>query len=132
MATDSPKGIVLTGLKVGATTMIADQYKFVKLDGDGNVVISDGTQGEQCIGVLQNKPAIGQACEIIAIGVTKLKTDSTAHAEMGLLTSDGTLGSADLAESGDHVLGVALTTPTASAGVIFTAVVNCIASPVLA
>ena len=128
MATDSPQGIKLTGMTCGATTLAAQQYRFVKLHTDGTVIIAS-SEGEVVIGVLQNKPAVGQACEIIAIGVTKLKTDGTAHAEGGKLKTDGS-GNADLADTtGDHVVGTALTTPTATAGVIFTALIQC-ATPV--
>lgn len=129
MAWEGPQSIKIPGLVAGAD-LSAKQYLFVKLDGSGDVVIAS-SQGEQCIGVLQNKPTSGQAAEVVAVGVTKLKTDGTAHAEMGKLTTAAD-GEADLAESGDHVLGVAITTPTASAGVAFTALVNCSAPPVLA
>jgi len=133
MAYDSPKGIVLTALKCGAVTLIAKQHKFVKLDGAGDVVFSDGTQGENCIGILQNKPAIGQACEIIAVGVSKLVTDaSAAFAEGSKITSDGVDGLGDQAASGDHVLAIALTTPGTNAGELFTVLVNCAGAPVLA
>ena len=130
MAYDSPQGIKLTGLVCGSVTLAAQQYRFVKLDTDGTVIVSSA-QGEICIGVLQNKPVVGLPCEIIAIGVTKLKTDATAFAEGSKLTTDGS-GNGDQAASADHVLGVALTTPTATAGVIFTALVNCATPPVLA
>lgn len=123
MAYDSPQGIKLTSLVCGATTLAAQQYRFVKLHTDGTVIISS-SQGETCIGVLQNKPAIGEPCEIICVGVTKLKTDGTAHAEGVAITTDGS-GNSDLAEAADMVLGVALNTPTATAGVIHTAVINC-------
>jgi len=131
MATDSPKGIVLTGMTCGATTLAAQQYRFVKLHTDGTVIIAS-SQGELCIGVLQNKPAVGQACEIIAIGVTKLKADGvTAPAEGSLLATDGS-GNADNAVTGDYALGVALTTPTNTAGVLFTALINCGAPTIVA
>ena len=123
MAYDSPQGIKLSGLVCGATTLAAQQHRFVKLHTDGTVIISS-SQGEICIGVLQNAPVVGAACEIIAIGVTKIKTDATAHAEGAIITTDGS-GNSDLAEAGDFVLGVAITTPTATAGVLHTALINC-------
>ncbi len=124
MAYDSPQGIKLTALTCGATTLVAQQYRFVKLHTDGTVIIASSL-GEVCLGVLQNKPAVGQACEIIAIGVTKLSADGTATpAEGSLLTTDAS-GDAENAVTGHYVLGVALTTPGANAGELFSALINC-------
>ena len=103
MAYDSPQGIKLTGILAGAD-LSAAQYSFVKLDSAGDAVLAS-TQGEKAVGVLQNKPTSGLPCEIIAVGVTKLKTDGTAHAPGEVLTPAVTTGTADAAASADFVLG---------------------------
>ena len=124
MATYSPRGIGLTSMTCGATTLADKQYHYVKLHTDGTVIVASSL-GELVIGVLQNKPAVGQACEIVAIGVTKVRADGvTAVAEGSLLTSDAG-GRNTNAITGHYVIGVALTTPTNTADVLFTALINC-------
>jgi hypothetical protein len=129
MAYESPGGIKLTAL-VAAADLSAEQYHFVVLDAAGDVAAASA-QGSNAIGVLQNDPDTGEECEIVCVGVTKLKTDGTAHGEGDQLTTAAD-GEADAAASGDYVLGTAITSPAATAEEVFTAVVNCANAPILA
>lgn len=129
MAYEGPQGIKLTGL-VAAADLSAEQYHFVVLDANGDVVAASA-QGSNAIGVLQNDPVSGEECEIICVGVTKLKTDGTAHAE-GAQLATAADGEGDAAATGDYVLGTAITSPGANAGEVFTAIVNCANAPILA
>lgn len=75
-----------------AADLRTHQYKFVKLDANADVVLC-AASGEGAIGVLQNKPNVGEAAQICYCGVTQviagaavasnaigIKTDATARA----------------------------------------------------
>lgn len=61
------------GFKPGTFTAGADlsghQFKSVKLNAAGNVVLCG--DGELSLGILQNKPISGEACEIDMSGISK-------------------------------------------------------------
>ena len=126
MAYEGPQGIKLTGLKTSAD-LSGDQYRFVKLDANG-LVTGTTAQGEDCIGVLQNKPISGATAEIICIGVTKAKADSAIDEQDAITTAAD--GDADQAAAADFVLGKAITA-AAAAGEIITIVVNCAATTIV-
>ena len=56
---------LLTGLKAGAD-LSSSQYKAVKLDASGDVVIAGA--GEQAIGLLQNAPISGDYAQVAWVG----------------------------------------------------------------
>lgn len=60
----------LPGIVAGAD-LRTHQFKFVKLDSSGNAVLAS-VAGEGVIGVLQNKPNVGEAAQIMTIGVTRI------------------------------------------------------------
>jgi hypothetical protein len=53
-----------------AADLRTHQYKFVKLDGSGNVVLCSAA-GERPLGVLQNKPNTGENAVVRVLGLTK-------------------------------------------------------------
>lgn len=67
-------GIELAGVKAGAD-LSADQYKLVKFDTNGDVVLAGA--GDRVIGVLQNKPVSGAAAVVIASGGALAKCGGT-------------------------------------------------------
>ena len=55
-----------SGLVAGAD-LSGEQFKFVKLDAAGDVVLCD-TEGETVLGVLENKPLAGEVALVAAVG----------------------------------------------------------------
>lgn len=117
-------------LKVGNFTAAADlsakQYYFVKLASATTVDVCSAVT-DLPIGVLQNKPTLGQPAEIVVLGVTKINVDADLAALDFIATSaDGqaqtfTVGTDTTA----YGVGRCITEPGA-AGEIHTAIVNCV------
>jgi hypothetical protein len=101
------------------------QYKFVKLDSDGEVVVAAATT-DRPVGVLQNAPSSGQIAEVTIAGGSKVVAGGNASVGNPVFTSasatavTATVGSA---ASTFYVLGTFL--EDAAAGQIVSAVVNC-------
>jgi len=112
------------GTLLAGADLTGKQFCFVALHTDGTVVMPATGTGQKVLGVLQNKPNTGEACEIMVIGVTALKADG-----VGLTAGDGieaviTTGLAQTAAgAGTNVVGTCLQTAAASA--VFTALINC-------
>jgi len=92
----------------------AAQFLFVKLNSSGQVVLAGA--GENAIGVLQNKPsAVGDAAEVALLSGGRYKVRAGgALATIGTKISSNASGQAAAAATGQHVLGVQLTTATAA------------------
>lgn len=134
MAFDQPQ--MATGLKSGADlTPDANQYKFVKLDASGDVVLCD-TAGEWAYGVLYNKPNTGEPAQVAIGGLVKVQADAALNEGDAITPSaDGQAASATAANvdatststsedvAGSNVFGRAQTAAGAAAE-IFTAVVT--------
>ena len=58
-----------------AGDLSSSQYKLVKLDGDGKVVIVAATS-DVPVGVLQNAPASGGTASVLVCGVSKVSADA--------------------------------------------------------
>lgn len=58
------------GWMLAGADLSTKQFYFVKDDGNGLVVLCGA--GEQALGVLQNAPASGEACDVAILGVTKV------------------------------------------------------------
>ena len=54
-----------------AADLRTHQYKFVKLDANGNVVLCSAA-GERVLGILQNKPNTGETAAVRIIGISKI------------------------------------------------------------
>ena len=100
MAWESPC-YKIPGLVAGEN-LAAAQYRFVKLSANNTVVRCDAIT-DVPIGVLQNAPAAGDAAEVLAIGVSKVRvgagnivanniigTDRDGHADVKAVGVDTT------------------------------------------
>ncbi len=127
MAFEGPQGIKLTGIAAGAD-LSTKQYYFVKLSANKTAVVCSGAT-DKPIGVLQNTPISGQACEIVCVGVTKVSSD--AGLTYGNLIGTSGDGQADAKTPGtdttEYVVGQVIV-GTSNAAELATAVINC-ASP---
>lgn len=121
MATEGSQPFKITGLACGATTLAAKQYHFVKLHTDGTVIIPTAIT-DNVIGVLQNKPIVGEACEIVAVGETKISAG--AAIAIGAIIGTATDGQAQTAVSTNKVCGSLGSVAAANADEIVTAYVN--------
>jgi hypothetical protein len=96
-------------LSVGSLTASADlsakQHYLVKVSGANTVALAGA--GELCIGSLANKPASGEAAEVLAgIIVPVVAGDAVL---VGAEVASDAAGKAVTATTGDRVFGVALT-----------------------
>lgn len=111
--------------KAAATDLSTYQFCFMKMSGSGaNTVTVCTAQGEDTIGVLQNKPKTGQAAQICVAGITKLKANDVLN-DMAAICTD-TNGEADIATTADYVAGRSLHGSTTADGDIITAAINCL------
>jgi uncharacterized protein DUF2190 len=91
------------------------QYTFVAYDGNGNVV-HNTTDGALCLGVVQNKPLSGRSVTIMSTGISRVAAGE-AVTKGALVSSDAT-GRAAIADTGDKVLGTALSAASAAGEII--------------
>lgn len=91
------------------------QYHFVEITGVHQVGIANGSSGELCVGVLQNKPQVTGAPATVAIrGVVKVVSDAAVTAGSKVyVSSDGQATST--ASTSAQICGLAVST-TANAG----------------
>lgn len=98
---------------VAASDLSTHQYKFVNVDTTGKAAL--GGAGTRSIGVLQNKPTLGQIGTVVVTGVSKVVAGAAVTAGDEIM-SDAT-GRAITAVATNQGLGVALSA-AAGAGVI--------------
>lgn len=103
----------------------AKQFRFVKKS-SGTYVVCDGAT-DIPDGVLQNKPALGEPCEVVMFGPTKVNADAALTS--GWLIGTSADGQADRKIPGtdttEYVVGRVLEA-AAAAGNIIAAFVDCI------
>jgi hypothetical protein len=90
---------------VAGESLTAAQFKFVTLESDGQVDLADAA-GENCIGVLLNNPAAGEAATVAISGKVMVEAGGTIAA--GAAVQADANGDALTAASGDVVMGYAL------------------------
>ncbi len=90
---------------VAGESLAAAQFKFVTLESDGQVDLADSA-GENCIGVLLNSPAAGEAATVAISGKVMVEAGGTIAA--GAAVQADADGNALTAASGDVVMGYAL------------------------
>jgi hypothetical protein len=100
MAYDNP--VLVKSFDAGAD-LSASQFKVLKFDGSGNVVLCG--LGENACGVLQNKPASGGAADAMLLGVSRALSGAAfaAGAKLACDASGRLIGAA----SGQHVVAIA-------------------------
>jgi hypothetical protein len=118
MATQTP-GINIGSQLAGADLRTA-QFKFVKLNGSGQVVIASAA-GEKVLGVLQNKPNTGEVADVMLIGVTKLISGAAVTAG-ALVMTDANAKAITAATTGSTIAGWALETAGSGAADVITVV----------
>ncbi|MBU0598781.1 hypothetical protein KKF61_07415 [Patescibacteria group bacterium] len=107
-----------------AADLSAKQFYFVKLSANRTVNVPTAIT-DIPIGVLQNKPASGEAAEVMVIGRSKVSADETLTA--GQLIGTSVDGQAALVEAGDTtVYRAGQVTIGAGAGEIAEAIINCV------
>ena len=103
MAWELP-GFKLPG-KRAAADLSALQFRFV-IDNASGLIAQNTTLGGVVIGVLQNKPGLNQAAEVMVTGVSKVVA-AGAITEGAAVTSDA-VGRATPAAAGNYRVGIAL------------------------
>ena len=132
MAYDQSGSGILIAL-TAAADLSAKQYNFVKLDGNGDVVLTDASSaGEIPIGVLQNAPTSGQAATVMIVGISKVEAGVAFDEGVKIACSDSGSsaddGQAVAADASDNVVGQTIT--AGAADEYITAAINC-ASPTI-
>jgi len=89
---------------VAGEDLSAAQFKFVTLESDGQIDLADSA-GENCVGVLLNDPASGNAATVVMSGKTLVKSGGTIAAGASVATNAA--GLAVTAASGNIVMGYA-------------------------
>lgn len=105
---------------VAAADLSAAQFKFVKLDSNGKIVVCD-TDGEVALGVLQDTPKSGQAGNVCLYGITKILIAQSEVIGAGSAVGTSTAGTATKTDStvtgadiGDMMMGILLEAATGS------------------
>lgn len=109
------------GCLVAGADLSAKQFYAVKLNSAGEVVLAG--DGELSIGLLQNKPVSGEACEIDMDGISKAVMGGTTANANTKLASDGN-GKLITAASGKHVVAILLAPSAVSGDILSVKVVG--------
>ena len=89
---------------VAGEDLSAAQFKFVTLESDGQIDLADSA-GENCVGILLNDPASGNAATVVMSGKTLVKSGGTIAAGASVATN--ATGLAVTAATGNIVMGYA-------------------------
>lgn len=115
--------------KAGAD-LTAAQYKLVKFSADNTVVLCSALTDKPC-GVLQDNPNIGQACQVLATGITKIAVNAVSALAAGDAIGTSALGTAlkkvALTDVACYVVGQCV--QGGAIGTVATAMISC-AAPV--
>jgi hypothetical protein len=110
---------------IAGESLTAKQYYFVKLSAANTVICCAGAT-DVPIGVLQNKPAAGEAAEVCISGITKVSGD--ADLAFGNLVGTSADGQADAKSVGvdttEYVVGIVIA-DNGAAGGLATIALNC-------
>lgn len=118
MAYEGPGKVDLGNHTAGAD-LRTHQYKFVKLNSAGQVVLC-ATLGERPFGVLQNKPKLGQSAAVRTSGVSKVLVAASQSIDEGTPLGTDANARAVAAATGNTIAGTALTDPGATVDEVFT------------
>lgn len=125
MAFEGMQGVT-DGTRRAGADLSSSQYKFVKLDANGKVVVCSGAT-DRPYGVLVNNPESNEVASVVIVGVTKVQADA-ALGTPGTLIGTSADGQADAKTPGsdttEYVVGSTIGTSSA-AGELVTVVVNC-------
>lgn len=100
-----------TGVKTGAD-LSTHQYKIVKFDGSGDIVVATTKASDLLLGIIQDNPPSGQACDVKCAGISK-GIAGAAVTKGARLTTDGS-GRAIAWSTGEVQIGIALSAAAAA------------------
>lgn len=104
------------GIEAGADLSAdANQFKFVKLSA-GKVVLA--VLGDNAIGVLLNKPKLGEQAEVGIGGVVKVQASAAFAVDAKLMSSADGQAATAVGAAGRHVLAVALQAAAAAGEIV--------------
>ena len=123
MAWDEGQGQITDLSFKAAADLSALQYTFVKLDANGNLIAA-AAAGEKCVGVLQNKPKLGETATVRPVGTSKVVASAAiAAGDYVATTAAGQAKTAlrlvQASGNASNVMGMAMRA-AAGAGVIIT------------
>lgn len=131
MAFEAGDNMYIPGLSSGADYSAADvgQDRFVKMSADLTIVICGGAT-DIPVGVLTNRPKLGEAARVCYSGTVKIQADAT-------LTFGQQIGTSVDGQAAPYAAGTATTNRivgtviqgTTNAGERITAIINCAAGP---
>lgn len=102
------------GSEVADADLSAKQFYGVKFSSTGVALCS--TAGEVCDGFLQNKPVLGETCNVMVFG--KTKAVAGAALAKGALVSITAAGKLKAAASGEYVVGKLLEAAAADGDIV--------------
>lgn len=111
-----------SGVLVAGADLSTKQYTAVTLNSSG-LVVACSVLGEKVLGILANKPTLGQVCEIVHTGFTPVVA-SAAFAVNAKLMTAATGKIATAATTGSTIIGFAVEVANAGDEIV-TAYVNC-------
>jgi hypothetical protein len=94
-----------------AADLSSSQHRLLQVDTNGKAALATATS--MVVGILQNKPASGQAASLAYSGVSKVLAGA-AFAAGARITSDANGAAIAATTAGDSVIGVALQAAAAS------------------
>lgn len=101
--------IKVPSLVCGSVSLATHQYKFVKIGVDDKTVELVSSPADRPIGVLQNKPGVGESAEVVGFGMTKVIAGETiAHAAAGQLVGADADGLLALAVDNEIAMGICM------------------------
>ena len=117
--------ICIPGLTASADlSAAANQYKYVEMSADKQVNVTNANT-DKAVGVLQNRPASGEAAVVCAIGITKLQGDADlAFGDSIGPSADGQAAAYTASDTTKHINGTVIEGNGAAGGYI-TAIVVC-------
>lgn len=113
--------VALPGLVANSTGLATSQFKVVKLASTAGQCVLNATStfAGNAVGVLQNAPAGGEACEVAVMGVAKLKVATSTIAIGDLVGCNSTsLGTDAGTTDNGAILGRALEASAAANDII--------------
>lgn len=130
MAFQSP-GKMIPGLVAGADlSAAAAQFTFVKISASGTVVQCSAVT-DRPIGILQNRPASGEAAQVMADGVSKVRAnaDLAAGDQIGTHSNGRAAAYAPGTDTTKYIVGQVIQIDASdNDGALVTAAFNCLSA----
>lgn len=116
MAYEQP--VALHGTFTASADLSTHQLKFVKISGSNTCTITAAST-DAVVGVLQNKPALGQEASVMTLGISKCLAGAAVAAGAEVMSDASARAiTASAAAGANRVIGVALEAAAAAGEVI--------------